>query len=99
MARQRRVVWSPKAKKKRKEILQFWIHHNQSTTYSRKLNALFREKTDQLKMIAYIGRPTDHENIRIKRVSHFLIYYEITDETIDILNIWDSRDDPDRFQL
>ncbi len=49
------VIWSPLAKQKRIEILQFWIEHNQSNTYSLKLNELFKESEQIVSKYPHIG--------------------------------------------
>lgn len=41
MAKQ--VVWSIRAQEDRKNILKYWRQRNQSITYSKKLNYLFKE--------------------------------------------------------
>ena len=39
----KRVIWSPLAKRKWQEILEYWIYRNKSKAYSQKLNALFKD--------------------------------------------------------
>ena len=42
MAKQ--VIWTDTAKQARRDILVYWITHNGSKTYSKKLSVLLREK-------------------------------------------------------
>jgi plasmid stabilization system protein ParE len=91
----KRVVWTHTAKKARREILDYWIKHNDSSVYSKKLSKLFRIKVSLLATNNYIGKPTDFENVRVSLVSHFSIFYKINSSEILIVGIWDNRRNPD----
>jgi len=92
------VVWSLRAQKERKEILEYWRLRNKSNTYSKKLNQLFKESVKLITDFPQIGKPTDDINTRIKIVRDYLIIYEETETQIQILTIWDSRQDPDKLK-
>ena len=92
------VVWSLRAQKERKEILEYWRLRNRSNTYSKKLNQLFKESVKIITDFPQIGKPTDDVNTRIKIVRDYLIIYEETETQIQILTIWDSRQDPDKLK-
>jgi plasmid stabilization system protein ParE len=91
----KRVVWTLTAKKARREILDYWIKHNGSSVYSKKLSKLFRIKVSLLSTNNYIGKPTDFENVRVSLVSHFSFFYRINSTEIIIVGIWDNRRNPD----
>ena len=93
------VIWSPLAKRKRREILEYWIEHNKSKTYSLKLNELFKQAEQLISERPNIGKPTSDKHVRFKIVRDYLIFYEQVDEKIYILTIWDSRQDPDKLIL
>ncbi|MCV9387507.1 type II toxin-antitoxin system RelE/ParE family toxin [Reichenbachiella ulvae] len=93
------VNWSPLAQDKRKSILAFWIENNGDHSYSLKFNSLFKEATTQLSKFPYIGRPSDIPGVRIKIVRDYLLFYEDTKFTIEILTIWDSRQDPTNLKI
>jgi len=78
-------------------ILDYWTKKNQSSAYSKKLNQLFKTATLLLVDHPKIGRPTDHENVRIKIIKDYFLFYEETDTEIYILTVWDSRQDPKRL--
>ncbi|HEU5051668.1 MAG TPA: hypothetical protein VFT78_01080 [Hanamia sp.] len=40
----KRVIWTNTAREARRNILEYWIIHNGSTNYSRKLSKLFKKK-------------------------------------------------------
>ena len=94
----KRVVWTKTAKKSRREILEYWIEHNGSKSYSIKLSDLFRRKIELLASQEYIGKPTDFKDVRATLVSHFSIFYKTNRSEIIIVGIWDNRRNPDDLQ-
>lgn len=89
----RKIVWTKEANSERKEILEFWIDHNKSKTYSIKLNKLFIKALKQLAEHPKIGRETDFKNVRVKIVRNYLLFYEFSDVQIKVLSVWDGRRD------
>ena len=94
----KQVVWSLRAQNDRKEILNYWRLRNKSSTYSKKLNQLFKNSIQIIKDFPQIGKSTDDPNTRIKIVKDYLLFYEETETQILILTIWDSRQDPDKLK-
>jgi addiction module RelE/StbE family toxin len=92
------VVWSLRAQKERKDILEYWRLRNKSNTYSKKLNQLFKESVKIIADFPQIGKPTEDINTRIKIVRDYLIIYEETESQIHILTIWDTRQDPEKLK-
>lgn len=97
MAKQ--IIWSLRAQNDRKKILEYWTKRNKSKEYSRKLNGLFKEAIRLISDYSEIGKPTDNKNGRIKIVRNYLIIYEIKNEQILILTIWDSRQRPQKLKI
>ena len=95
----RKVKWTKRAQRERKDILQYWINRNKSSTYSKKLSQLFKEAINLLIIKPKIGRLTDIEDVRIKVVRDYLIFYEFDNECLYILAIWDSRQDPNKLKI
>jgi plasmid stabilization system protein ParE len=95
MAKQ--VVWTKIAQGNRTAILQYWIYRNKSDTYSKKLNGYFKESVELISKYPRIGKKTEYPDIRIKVVKNYLLTYRIKANRIEILTIWDSRQDPDDF--
>ena len=71
MARQ--IIWAHRAQSDRKEILEYWKNRTTSTSYSKKLDSLFREALSILKDYPQIGKPTDIDKVRIKIVRDYLL--------------------------
>lgn len=90
----RRIVWTRRAQIERIEILVFWKEHNQSGTYSKKLNELIKKSLQIISRHPIIGKPTQVKNVRVKILSNYLIIYETTPLEIIVLSIWDSRQKP-----
>lgn len=93
----KRITWTLKAQQDRKEILRYWQVHNQSSTYSKKLNQLIGKALTLIAAHPHIGRRTNIENVRVKLVRDYLIFYEESGEKIFILSIWDNRRNPDEI--
>ncbi|NGM63597.1 type II toxin-antitoxin system RelE/ParE family toxin [Sphingobacterium sp. SGG-5] len=89
----RKIVWTEKANLERKEILEYWINRNKSKSFSVKLNRLIISDLKLLSLSPFIGRKTKIENVRVKIVRDYLIFYEILKEEILVLTVWDGRRD------
>ncbi|MBE4949872.1 type II toxin-antitoxin system RelE/ParE family toxin [Chryseobacterium culicis] len=87
----RKVIWTVKANKERKEILEYWILRNNSKIFSIKLNKLILYNVGLLADHPTIGRKTDVEKVRVKIVRDYLIFYEFSSSELIILSIWDGR--------
>lgn len=95
MAKQ--VIWSKLAQQDRKSILEYWIKHNKSNLYSLRLNQIFENTADLISKHPKIGKKTQIQDIRIKIVKSYFLTYRETETRIEILTIWDSRQDSIQF--
>ncbi|MDQ3020613.1 MAG: type II toxin-antitoxin system RelE/ParE family toxin [Bacteroidota bacterium] len=95
----KRIVWSLTAQQDRKNILEYWNVRNKSKTYSKKLNELLKSSIKLISTHPNIGKKTNYSNIRFKVVRDYQIFYEETLNSIDVLRIWDSRQEPDKLKL
>jgi len=93
------IKWTLKAIHDKLDILDFWIERNKSKTYSIKLDKLFDKSIDSLSNQPEQGKKTNYKNIRIKIVHHYLIYYLIHEQHIEIVRIWDARRNPKKFKI
>jgi toxin YoeB len=91
----KKITWTKRAQEDRKEILRYWRTHNQSNTYSKKLNELIKKAINLVAAHPYIGRRTDVVNVRVKLARDYLIFYEEGENEIFILSIWDTRRNPE----
>ncbi len=96
----RKINWTEKANFERKEILQYWINRNKSKRYSIKLNKLFGETLKKTAENPMIGRKTDfNENIRVKIVRDYLLFYKFDDKQLKLLSIWDGNRDDNKLEV
>ena len=96
----RKINWTEKANFERKEILQYWITRNKSKRYSVKLNKLFGETLKKTAENPMIGRKTDfNENIRVKIVRDYLLFYKFDDKQLKVLSIWDGNRDDNKLEV
>ncbi|MFZ4056941.1 MAG: type II toxin-antitoxin system RelE/ParE family toxin [Ferruginibacter sp.] len=79
-------------------MFKYWSDRNKSNRYSQKLNQFFKEAILLLREHPYIGRSTDVDCVRIKIVKDYLLIYEITETSINILSIWDGRQDSSKLE-
>jgi toxin YoeB len=95
----RRLIWSVEARNSRKNIFDYWNNHNYSKIYSRKLNLLFNTNLKIILQLPEFGTSTFEENTKFIIVSHFEIIYQITPNEIVVLDIWDTRQNPQDFPI
>ena len=95
----RKIEWSSQAKTDLSNILEFFYIRNGSKTYSRKLNLKIRKAIRLLSRHPLLGIQSDIENIRALVEGDYAIFYQLTQETIRIITIWDCRQDPDNLTI
>lgn len=95
----KKIIWSKQAIYDKFDILDYWIYRTKSKSFSIKLNKLFNEALVQISTHPYSGKQTELDNIRIKIVRSYLIFYKINPEGIYIITIWDSRRDDEKLIL
>ena len=94
-----KIVWTEKANIERLRILQFWIDNNKSRVFSLKLDKLFISAIRDLSKKPTIGRKTEFENVRVKIVREYFIFYEIVRQNLVILSVWDGRRDKKTLKI
>lgn len=97
--RARIIVWTSFARESRTSIFSYWNKRNKSKIYSKKLNLLFQESLHQLTFFPESSIKANNQNIRLKIASHFEIIYSVSDIHIFVLDIWDTRQNPQDFPI
>jgi plasmid stabilization system protein ParE len=95
----RKIVWTQKANLERKAILEYWIERNKSKKFSIKLNKLIISTIKQIAETPSIGRKTDLENVRVKIIRDYLLFYEFDEDYLKVLALWDGRRDENSLQM
>ncbi len=95
------IEWTEKAERLYLEALEFWINHNKSATYSKKIVKQVSEKEDYIVNNPYAGQEVfDIPGVRYLVVLRkFLIFYRINNKTIQILSFWDGNKNPKDLEL
>ena len=95
----KQIIWSAKARQELFDILEFWSIHNHSNAYSL---SLYKKIQINLKYISenhFIGKSTNINNVRVLVISNYLLFYEITENYIEILSLFDARRNPKDFTV
>ena len=94
-----KIKWSVQARLDLIEILEFYLERNGSATYSRKLNSIIKKGTLQISKNPHIGIQTDCDSVRALITVDYQIIYEIIDDLILIVMIWDCRRNPNDMRI
>jgi plasmid stabilization system protein ParE len=96
---ERKIIWSSRAKLDLFDILDFYYQRNGTKTYSKKLNSIFRRSVRLMAKHPDLGIQTDVPYVRNLIQGDYNIFYEIKEETIEIITIWDSRQNPEKLDV
>jgi plasmid stabilization system protein ParE len=92
---QRKIIWSVEARLDLFDILDFYIKRNGSAVYSKKLNLRFQKSVQLISKNPFIGSQTDFDLVLTLINDEYQIVYEIFDQFILIILIWDCRRNPE----
>lgn len=95
----KQIIWSRRAQSELIEIFEYWNNRNKSNTFSIKLNFLIEEQLKLLIENPKIGRKTDIENVYIKIIHKYLLYYEVMGNQLHILTIRHGSENPKTLNL
>ena len=90
-----KIDWSVDAKLDLYDILDFYINRNSTVTYSKKLNARIDKSIRLISKNPFIGTKTNYESVRALITGDYQIIYEIFEQLILTIMIWDCRRNPD----
>lgn len=96
---ERIIIWTSTAKLELKFILEYYNLRNKSKTYSQKLLRTIQTEIKLLVQQPFIGKKTDTINVRGLLIENFIIFYEVNENHIIILSIWETRQNPTRLNL
>jgi toxin YoeB len=95
----RKIIWTLKAKNQLFSILEYFAKRNKSKTYSLKLHKKIKSEILITLKQPNIGKQTDVLNIRGLIIENYIVFYELLDTNIIILNIWDCRQNPENLNF
>lgn len=95
----REVVWSKNSEIQLREILEFFTKRNKSGHYSIKLYKKFKTELKIVSKNPEIGIKTKLDQIRGLIIEDYILFYEILEDRIIILKVWDCRQNPDKLNI
>ena len=87
----KKIVWSKRASLELKQILEFQIQRNGSTTYSVRILNEVDFLLETLSKNELIGRLTSNKYTRVIPMKDYLIFYEVNQNIIEIVSFWDNK--------
>ena len=90
-----KIAWSIEAKLDLFDILEFYHSRNGNTIYSKKLSSKINKSILLLSKNPLPGKQTDDPHISALITGDIQIRYEVFDNLILIVMIWDCRRDPE----
>ncbi|HFK5503101.1 TPA: type II toxin-antitoxin system RelE/ParE family toxin [Elizabethkingia anophelis] len=75
------------------------MDRNKSKKFSIKLNKLIVGTIKQIAENPGIGRKINLENIRVKIIRDYLLFYEFDESYLKVLTLWDGRRDENSLQV
>ena len=90
-----KIEWSIEARLDLLDILEFYIERNKSTAFSNKFNTKIVRSIKLIGQYPLIGLKTEIDSVRALITGDYQIIYEIHDQLIIIVMIWDCRRDPE----
>jgi toxin YoeB len=94
-----KIIWSDQAQKSLSGILEFYMRRNSSKAYSVKILKRINKELKLLRKFPQLGLGTDLPNVRALIIDHFILFYEVDENTILIHHMWDSRQDPEKLRI
>jgi len=90
-----KIDWSIEARLDLIDILEFYRIRNKSSLYSKKLNTKINKSIKLINKNPLIGLQSQIASVRALITGDYQIIYEIFDNLILIIMIWDCRRDPE----
>jgi plasmid stabilization system protein ParE len=90
-----KIEWSSEARLDLFDILDFYIRRNGTAVYSKRLNSKINNSIKLLSRNPLIGTKTDLDSVRALITGDYQIIYEIFDQLILIMMVWDCRRNPE----
>ena len=95
----KKIEWTQTSIQDRYRIYHFWINHNKTDSYSKKLEILFNEAAKLISQFPEIGTETDYPDLRVKVVRSYKLFYINDVNRIQIVRVWDSRQNPSEIEF
>lgn len=90
-----KVEWSVEAQLDLSDILEFYINRNGTSIYSKKLYSRIKKSIKLLSKHPFLGKLTENAHVRALITGDYQIIYEVFDNLILIIMIWDCNRAPE----
>jgi plasmid stabilization system protein ParE len=87
----KQIIWSKRADAELVNVLEFYNERNGNTNYSLKILNHIEDLLRALTEHETMGRLTSDMRSRVLVMDVYLIFYEVTENNIEILSFWDNR--------
>jgi toxin YoeB len=95
----REIRWTIRAIQDKLAIYEYWTNRNKSILYVKKLENLFNEAVKVAAIYPTAGIKTAMTDVRIQIIKDYKIVYRIKEDLIEILTIWDTRQNPKNLKF
>lgn len=95
----KKIVWTQTSVRDRFNIYEFWRDKTKSDLYSEKLEKLFEEAAKLLAEFPEIGTQTDFNNVRVKVIRDYKVFYMNLNDSIHIIRVWAAKQNPNDLEL
>jgi len=95
----KRVIWTVKADLIFSKILEYYIERNGTKLCSNQLNFKLQSILKLLAKQPFLGVKTNFPEVRVFITSNYKIFYQISDDLMIILLVWDCRQNPESLGI
>lgn len=90
-----KINWSIETRLDLIDILEFYVIQNGTASYSARLNSKINKSVRLISKNPFLGTITEYDSIRVLATGDYQIIYEIFNQLILIVMIWDCRRNPE----
>lgn len=90
----KKIVWTPQARTDRYDILKYYDSQGTPKQTLKKMNSKITTIIQKLGQFPYLGKPFGEFSERIIYKDSYSIIYKEEDNSIIVLQIWDTRRNP-----
>ncbi len=98
-----KINWSETAEQEYLCILNFWKKVTKSSEYSMKIKDKVEEVEDLISLFPLTGFVVyQNERMKVRKIvilKNYSIFYEVLDDSIEILYFWDNRQNPNKLEF
>lgn len=94
------IIWATRAENDYYDTLIYWTKRNKSNSFSNKLITEVDKKLNVILQSPKSGLATNIPGThKVNFLKYFSIYYQVSEEYIEILSFWDNRRNPEKLEI